>query len=52
MTRPRKIMKSPQGRVIAKVRKPVAPPVRVEPDTKKYRRARERARMSREGESS
>ena len=49
MTRPRKVTKSPQGRVMAKVRKPVAPPVRVEPDTKKYRRARERARMNREG---
>ena len=52
MTRPRKVTKSPQGRVIAKVRKPIAPPSRVEPDTKKYRRARERERLNRERESS
>jgi hypothetical protein len=52
MRRPRKVTKSPQGRVIAQVRKPFAPPLRVEPDTKKYRRSRERARISHEEESS
>jgi len=38
--------------VIAKVRKPIAPPSRVEPDISKYRRTLERARMRREPESS
>jgi len=52
MTRPRKTTKSAQGRVIAKVRKPIAPPLRIEPDTRKYRRVSERARMRREPESS
>ncbi len=52
MTPPRKVTKSPPGRVIAKVRKPIAPPLRVEPDSKKYRRARERERINREAESS
>jgi len=52
MTRPRKVTKSAPGSVIAKVRKPIAPPLRVEPDSKKYRRARERERMTREEESS
>ena len=52
MKRPRKVTRSPQGRVIAQVRKPIAPPLRVEPDTKKYRRNRERERMNREEEPS
>ena len=52
MTRPRKRTKSAQGEVIAKVRKPIAPPSRIEPDTSKYRRASERARMRREPEPS
>jgi hypothetical protein len=33
-----------------KVRKPLAPPTRVEEDTTRYRRARERARLRREQE--
>jgi len=38
------------GRVIGKIRKPMAPPSRVEPDEKKYRRAQERERIRRERE--
>jgi hypothetical protein len=34
--------------LIAKIRKPPAPPMRVEEDVKKYRRARERERLRRE----
>jgi hypothetical protein len=37
--------------VIAKVRKPMAPPTRVETESTKYRRARERERLRRERES-
>jgi hypothetical protein len=38
------------GHVIGKIRKPMAPPIRVEPDEKKYVRAKERARARRERE--
>jgi hypothetical protein len=48
VTRPRKAVSGAKGRVIAKVRKPMAPPARVELDEKKYRRARERERIRRE----
>ncbi len=41
-----------KGRVIAKIRKPMAPPSRVEQDVKKYRRARDLERARREEESS
>ncbi len=36
------------GAVMRKVRKPLAPPTRVEETTTKYRRARERERLRRE----
>lgn len=37
-----------QGELIRKIRKPMAPPARIEEDTKKYSRARERERRRRE----
>jgi hypothetical protein len=37
-------------RLIARLRKPMAPPARVEPDPKKYDRARERERLRRRAE--
>jgi hypothetical protein len=37
-----------RGALIRKVRKPVPPPTKVEEDTTKYRRARERERLRRE----
>jgi len=40
--------KSAPGEVMRKVRKPMAPPSRVEDDLKRYRRERERARLRRE----
>ena len=40
--------RSPRGALIAKIRKPQAPPVRVEEDLTKYSRARERERLRRE----
>ncbi len=46
----RKRVKRGRG-VIAKVRKPMAPPARIEQEATKYGRARERARMRRERES-
>jgi hypothetical protein len=40
--------KKKAGGVMRKVRKPMAPPSRVEEDIKRYRRARERERLHRE----
>lgn len=37
-------------RLIARLRKPMAPPARVESDPKKYDRARERERLRRQAE--
>lgn len=51
MKKPRKRTQSAPGEVIAQVRKPMAPPLRVELDLKKYRRARER-KLARDAESS
>ncbi len=45
---PRKHPPGGRGALIAKLRKPQAPPARVEEDVKKYRRARERAKLRRE----
>jgi hypothetical protein len=47
---PRKLKKpaSKKGELIRKIRKPMAPPARIEEDTTKYRRARERERRRRE----
>jgi hypothetical protein len=43
-TRKRKTpLKSEAGAIIKKLRKPMAPPMRVVPDENKYSRARERA---------
>ena len=36
------------GELIRKLRKPIAPPMRVAEDERKYRRARERERLRRE----
>jgi hypothetical protein len=44
----RQPLKSPRGAIIAKLRKPTAPPMRVEDDPTKYQRARERERIRRE----
>lgn len=44
--------KRKRGGLIAKIRKPMAPPTRVEPDVKQYRRSRERALVRRETERS
>jgi hypothetical protein len=44
----RKPKKSVRGALIAKLRKPMAPPARVDEDLKKYQRARERERIRRE----
>ncbi|MFZ0890678.1 MAG: hypothetical protein WA005_19740 [Candidatus Binataceae bacterium] len=38
------------GSIIRKVRKPIAPPVRIEQSVTRYRRQRERERMRREEE--
>jgi hypothetical protein len=38
----------PSGGVMRKVRKPMAPPSKVEEDLKRYRRTRERERLRRE----
>jgi hypothetical protein len=40
--------KKKSGGVMRKVRKPMAPPSRVEEDIKRYRRERERERLRRE----
>ncbi|HEY6417850.1 MAG TPA: hypothetical protein VIX59_02510 [Candidatus Binataceae bacterium] len=47
----RKRKKSLRGALIAKIRKPMAPPARVDDDIKKYRRERERERLRRERHS-
>ncbi len=39
---------SKKGALIRKIRKPMAPPARIEEDTTKYRRERERERRQRE----
>ena len=44
----KKPTKSKRGAVMRKVRKPVAPPSRVEDDLKRYHRERERERLRRE----
>lgn len=46
-----KSLKSPRGAIIAKLRKPMAPPTQTIEDEKKYRRERERERLSREKKS-
>ncbi len=38
------------GGLIRKLRKPMAPPLRVDDDEKKYRRAREREKLRREAQ--
>jgi len=44
----KKPTKTKPGDVMRKVRKPMAPPSRIEDDLKRYRRERERARLRRE----
>jgi hypothetical protein len=47
---PRKKRKAPQataGELMRKVRKPMAPPAKIEEDLRKYDRARERQRLRR-----
>jgi hypothetical protein len=41
------ISTSKPGEIIRKVRKPLAPPVRIEDDDRKYKRSRERERVRR-----
>ncbi len=45
---PRKHRPRVRHGLIAKIRKPTAPPMRIEEDVKKYRRPRERERLRRE----
>jgi hypothetical protein len=40
-----------KGELMRKVRKPIAPPAKVEEDQRKYQRARERARQRRHGQN-
>jgi len=47
---PRGKKRPAKKRLIARLRKPMAPPARVEPDPKKYDRARERERLLRQAE--
>ncbi len=47
----RKRRKSPAGGLIRRIRKPIAPPMRVEEDELRYHRERERERMRREAET-
>jgi hypothetical protein len=47
-SRKRKRTVSKKGELIRKIRKPMAPPARIEEDTTKYRRERERERRRRE----
>jgi len=44
----KKPVKGKAGHVMRKVRKPMAPPSRIEDDLKRYRRERERERLRRE----
>lgn len=44
----KKSTKSKRGAVMRKVRKPMAPPARVEDDLKRYHREREREKLRRE----
>jgi hypothetical protein len=46
--RKRKRTAGKQGGLISKIRKPMAPPARIEEDTTKYHRERERERRRRE----
>ena len=52
MTHMARKRKSPgaRGGIIRKLRKPIAPPSKVEEDERKYKRARERERLRRETE--
>jgi hypothetical protein len=45
----KRIRRKPVG-LLRKVRKPIAPPTRIEEDPTKYRRSRERERLRREQE--
>ncbi|HVA77170.1 MAG TPA: hypothetical protein VNF27_04710 [Candidatus Binataceae bacterium] len=47
---PRRKKRPAKKRLIARLRKPMAPPARVEDDPKKYDRKRERERMRRQAE--
>jgi hypothetical protein len=47
---PRGKKRSAKKGLIARLRKPMAPPARVEPDPKKYDRAHERERLRRQAE--
>ena len=42
-----KSLSTTSGQLMRKVRKPMAPPARIEEDLRKYRRARERQRQRR-----
>ena len=46
--KPSKPKASVKGELIRKVRKPMAPPVKIETDERKYRRTRERAKVRRQ----